>query len=135
VYGPNEWHKGSQASLITKSYGKSVIDLFDVEAKRDFVYVKDCTRYVLEFLKKPDASGIFNIGVGEARPFEDIAKILGADVRYIPMPDELKTQYQFHTRSVMNKAKFHSVWFPPTSLEDGIADYVERHLTDARSYR
>jgi ADP-L-glycero-D-manno-heptose 6-epimerase len=129
VYGPNEWHKGEQASLITKSYGKTVIELFDVAARRDFVYVKDCTRYILRLLDKPNISGIFNIGTGESRLFEDIARIMGADVRYIPMPDALKGQYQFMTRSVMNKAKYSDLWFPPTPLEDGIQDYIANHLS------
>jgi ADP-L-glycero-D-manno-heptose 6-epimerase len=135
VYGPNEWHKSKQASLITKSYGKPVIELFDIEATRDFVYVKDCTKYITRCLDAPKVNGLFNIGTEYARPFEDIARILGSDVARIPMPDALKGQYQFHTKAVMNKAKYRGLWFPPTSLEDGIADYVEHHLLGERSYR
>lgn len=135
VYGPNEWHKGAQASVITKSYGKPVIELFDVEATRDFVYVKDCSKYILRFLDTPEVNGVFNIGTEQARPFEDIARLLGADVKKIPMPESLKSQYQFHTKSVMNKARFRGLWFPPTSLEDGVADYVERHLKGGPIFR
>lgn len=135
VYGPNEWHKGDQASLITKSYGQKVIKLFDVEAKRDFVYVKDCSLYVLKLLANPDVSGVFNIGSGEARPFEDIARAMGADIDYMPIPEGIKPQYQIYTKAAMSKAKLKDLWFPPTPLEDGIQDYMERHLSSGRVYR
>lgn len=135
VYGPNEWHKGEQASIITKNYGKKVIDLFDVEASRDFVYVKDCSMYVMRLLEDPQVSGIFNIGTEQSRSFFDIAKIMGMEVNLIPMPDALKDQYQFRTKAVMNKAKYHNLWFPPTSLEDGILDYTESYLSSGQRYR
>lgn len=135
VYGPNEWHKGEQASLITKSYGQKVMTLFDVEAYRDFVYVKDCSMYVLRLLDKTDVSGVFNIGTGESRSFEDIARILGAGVEYMPIPEAIKPQYQSYTKAAMSKAKLKGLWFPPTPLEDGIQDYVERHLSSGRTYR
>lgn len=135
VYGPNEWHKGEQSSIITKNFGVDRIKLFDVRASRDFVYVKDCSLYVLKLLDNPSVSGVFNIGTEQARPFEDIARIMGLDVTYVPIPDALKTQYQFETKASMNKLKYHRLWFPPTSLEDGIQDYTERHLSSGRVYR
>jgi ADP-L-glycero-D-manno-heptose 6-epimerase len=124
VYGPNEWHKGDQASLVTKMFGKDTVELFDVSAARDFVYVKDCSRYVLRILERKNVNGIFNIGTEQAMPFESIASIMKKPVRYIPIPDAISSQYQFYTRSVMSKAKVHDLWFPPTSLEDGINDYI-----------
>ena len=135
VYGPNEWHKGDQASLITKSYGKKVIELFETEARRDFVYVKDCSLYVLKLLESDDISGVFNIGTEEARPFEDIASIMGAEIAYVPVPEAIKPQYQAFTKAGMSKAKRQGLWFPPTSLEDGIQDYTEKYLLGERRHR
>lgn len=127
VYGPNESHKGDQASIITKHMGKDSISLFDIKATRDFVYVKDCTKYILRFLDNQHVSGLFNIGTEQARDFVEIAGIMGLKINKIPMPDALKSQYQFHTKSVMNKAKFQGLWFPPTPLEEGIKDYIESY--------
>ncbi len=85
VFGPNEYHKGDMRSVINKSYAgvrdRGVMKLFkshrpeyaDGEQKRDFIYIKDALEMTLFFLDHPEANGIFNIGTGVARSWNDVA--------------------------------------------------------------
>jgi ADP-L-glycero-D-manno-heptose 6-epimerase len=90
--------------------------------KRDFVCVDDVCQ-VHEKMFNSKSKGIFNVGTGEATSFDtvgrSIAKRYSADIRYIPMPDNLKAQYQKYTCA--NLDKLNSViditW---TSIEDYI---------------
>lgn len=104
VYGAREGHKGDQASPVTKFQNMDRITLFEKsdEYKRDFVWVNDIIK-VHEKMFKVEESGIFNIGSGKAYSFEDIANAYNKPIDYIPMPLELKGQYQEFTLSNNNK--------------------------------
>ena len=112
VYGPGEEHKGDQASPYTKFIQQAkengVIRLFENsdQYQRDFVCVEDlCKLHEKMFDVKQD--GIFNAGTGTATSFDAvgraIAKKYSADIEYIPMPDELKGQYQKYTCANLDK--------------------------------
>jgi ADP-L-glycero-D-manno-heptose 6-epimerase len=105
VYGPNEDHKGNQASPIHKfaeqaKQGK--IKLFEKSEnyKRDFVCVSDICE-VHEKMLDINEKGVYNIGTGTAISFQQVAELVAnkysADIEYIPMPDNLKGQYQQYT--------------------------------------
>lgn len=112
VYGPGESHKGDQASPYTKFTQQAketgVVKLFEGSDnfKRDFVCVEDICR-LHEKMFDTDANGIYNVGTGVAESFDtvghDIAKKYGAKVEYVPMPDNLKTQYQSYTCANLDK--------------------------------
>lgn len=148
VYGPNEYHKGEMRSLVHKAFGQiqntGVVKLFkshrtdylDGEQLRDFIYVKDVVRVMLE-LSNPDKvahSGIYNLGTGTARTFIDLvtatfsAMSRDPQIDFIDMPVELQSQYQYFTEANMNK--FFSVVpeFEFTPLEEGIQEYVQNYL-------
>ena len=90
VFGPNEDHKGDMRSLVHKSFaqvqGEGVIRLFksyrkeykNGEQKRDFLYVKDAVAMTLHLAATPKANGLFNIGSGQARTWNDLA------MRFLP---------------------------------------------------
>jgi ADP-L-glycero-D-manno-heptose 6-epimerase len=146
VFGPNEYHKGEMRSIIHKAYQQiketGKIKLFksykkeyrDGEQVRDFIYVKDAVDMIL-FLMENKIKGLYNIGTGKARSFNDIAftifKILGksAKIEYIDMPDFIKEKYQYHTEADMKKlfteAKYEK---KVMTLEEGIADYIQNYL-------
>lgn len=146
VFGPNEYHKGAQASMIFKAVGQvkeeGVVKLFasnhpdyaDGEQRRDFVYVKDAVDIMLTLMQRPDVNGIFNLGTGVARSWNDVAKAVfaamgkEARIEYIPMPSSIAGQYQNFTQADMSTlaSTLPSVSF--RSLEDSIADYVTGHL-------
>ena len=115
VYGPHEDHKLDQASPISKfkkqaQAGEIVLFENSSECKRDFVYVGDVCNIHEQFMSK-DVSGIFNLGTGLPTSFESIAKAYEkkykCNINYIPMPEQLKSQYQYYTCANLDKLKSH----------------------------
>jgi ADP-L-glycero-D-manno-heptose 6-epimerase len=147
VFGPNEYHKGSMASLVSKAVGqiqqKGYVELFkstdrtypDGGQMRDFVYVKDVCRSMLQLLERPEVNGILNLGTGKARSWNDLMTAVFSamgrpvDIRYIDMPAELSKQYQNYTQADMQTftSKLPTISFG--SLEESVADYVNGYLT------
>jgi ADP-L-glycero-D-manno-heptose 6-epimerase len=147
VYGPNEYHKGRMASVVMHSFkqilAEGKVRLFksyrpdykDGEQKRDFVYVKDCARVVGDLLNN-NTCGLFNLGSGKARSWNDLANSVFAalgktpSIEYIDMPEDLRGQYQYFTEAKMSKlaAKVPAA-AERTSLEDGVRDYVQNYLS------
>jgi len=151
VYGPNEYHKSRQASVIKGAFDQiqqtGKMRLFrsdkegvaDGEQMRDFIYVKDIARIVVWLLDNPQVGGLFNLGTGQARSFKDLTaavfKAMGkrTNIEYIDMPPDIGKHYQYFTEANMDKllGTMHNLGAEPftfTSLEDGIADYVKNHL-------
>lgn len=146
VYGPNEHHKGEMRSVVLKAFeqvqatgGMTLFrshhpDYRDGEQLRDFVYVKDAVDMTLFFLDRPEANGIFNIGTGQARSWNDLAKALFAAmerperIEYIDMPEHIRPRYQYYTCADRSKLEAAGYTKPTTSLEDAVADYVRGYL-------
>ncbi|MDX1562084.1 MAG: ADP-glyceromanno-heptose 6-epimerase [Gammaproteobacteria bacterium] len=115
VYGPNEAHKGSMASVVyhlSRQLAETgELRLFegshgygDGEQRRDFIYVDDVVRVVMWFLEHPRVSGIFNVGTGSSASFNDLANAVidyygKGRVRYIPFPESLESSYQAFTEA------------------------------------
>lgn len=153
VYGPNEYHKDEMRSVAVKLFEavrrRQPVRLFkshrcgieDGGQRRDFVYVKDCTKAICWFLDHQDVSGIFNMGTGAARSFLELAASVGRalnctlDVEFVDMPEAVRSQYQYYTQANMKKMRDHGMSVNFTSLEDGVADYVGRYLDQADRYR
>jgi ADP-L-glycero-D-manno-heptose 6-epimerase len=156
VFGPNEYHKGSMSSVVYHGFKQIKADgevkLFrshregyvDGGQKRDFVYVKDVCRAMVELMaagkKKPALSGIYNLGTGEARTFADLASAtfagmnLKPNIKYIDMPEKLRGQYQYFTEADMAKFKKALPKFKFMGLEEAVGDYVKHHLNTAHPY-
>lgn len=146
VYGPNEYHKGDMQSLVRKGFfqvketGKIRLfksykpEVADGGQERDFLYIKDAVAMTLFFLERKDVGGLFNVGSGTARNWNDLAKAvfsamqLEAKIEYIEMPESIRNQYQYHTCAVMHKIRDAGYDSPRISLEDGIGDYVKNYL-------
>jgi len=149
VFGPNEYHKGDMRSVIAKAYPqvteKGKMSLFksyneeygDGEQKRDFIYIKDAVDIVLFFLDNHKFNGIFNVGTGRARSWNNLAEALFAAVgkspriEYVDMPETLRPRYQYFTEADMAKLRKIGYNKPFTELEDAIQDYVG-YLVDQR---
>ncbi len=143
VFGPNEYHKGDMRSVVAKAYDRVVkegrISLFksyhkdyaDGEQQRDFIYVKDVVDVVMFFFDHPDINGIFNVGSGRARSWNDVARSLFAavgkntNIEYIEMPEILRGMYQYFTQADVNKLRSVGYTKPFTSLEDAVKDYSQ----------
>ena len=146
VFGPNEYHKGEMRSLINKAYSRvrdeGVMSLFKSynpqyqhgQQKRDFIYIKDVVEMVLFFMDNPDIGGLFNIGTGEARSWNDLANAIfravnkPAAIEYIEMPLILRDKYQYFTQADQSRLKSVGCNHICMSLEDAIEDYVCNYL-------
>ena len=112
VYGPYEDHKGNQASPYTKftkqAQQDNIIKVFEGSEnfKRDFVCVNDICQ-VHEKMFEVDKVGIWNVGTGKPVSFDSVARTIadkhGAEIKYITMPDNLKSQYQKYTCADLTK--------------------------------
>ncbi len=113
----------------------------DGEQRRDFVSVRDCGAAVLWLLDHPEVSGLFNLGTGRARSFNDligaVAKALGVEARiaYVDMPEAIRGQYQYFTEARMDRLRDAGYDRPFAALEDSVADAVCNHLAAADEYR
>ncbi len=146
VYGPNEYHKGGQKSVIAhifpsvkkgepvklfKSYNPAYRDGWQL---RDFVYVKDIVDVILWLLQNPKISGLFNVGTGKARSFYDLAKAtwnaIGKDelIEFVEMPESIRDRYQYYTQADLSKLRKAGYVKLMTSLEDGVGEYVSKYL-------
>lgn len=152
VYGPNEYHKGEQMSVISKLYPQVALgasaklfksynpDYEDGGQLRDFVYVRDCVDVMLWFLDNEQVNGLYNFGTGKARSFKDLAlatfKAAGKEpkIQYIDMPEVLKDKYQYFTEADMEKLKKAGYDKPFTSLEDGVQDYIQKYASQSDQY-
>ena len=146
VYGPNEYHKGDMRSVVHKAFEQirdtGKVRLFkslnpkykDGEQLRDFIYIKDAVEMTLYFLDKPSVSGLFNLGTGKARAWNDLVASIfkslntSVNIEYIELPEHLRDKYQYFTEANMNKIKKAGYNKSIMSLEDGVADYVKNYL-------
>jgi len=146
VFGPNEYHKADMRSFVIKSFEQlnavGKVRLFksykpeyaDGEQLRDFIYVKDAVDMTLFFYDNPQINGLFNIGTGKARSWNDLVKAVFAamgkepNIEYIEMPDSIRNQYQYFTCADitnLRKAGYNKEINP---LEYAVKDYVQNYL-------
>jgi ADP-L-glycero-D-manno-heptose 6-epimerase len=146
VYGPNEFHKGRMASVIWHAYnqiketgGMKLFrshnpDYTNGGQMRDFVYVKDVVNVCYWLMHHRKDSGIYNLGSGTARTFLDLTKAtfkameVEENISFIDTPADIRDKYQYFTEANMNKLKAIGYEADFTSLEQGVADYVGKHL-------
>lgn len=151
VYGPNEYYKGSMASMVFHGFNQIMSDgkikLFksyrddyaNGEQLRDFVYVKDVCSVMLWFLENKNVSGLFNVGTGEANTFNALAYAifkalnLSPKIEYTDMPENLKHKYQYYTQAAMRKLREVGYTKPFATVEAGVTDYVTNHLNKTYS--
>lgn len=154
VYGPNEYHKKRMASVVFHAFNQIAetgkLKLFkshkpeyaDGEQMRDFIYVKDVIDVLIFLMKNTkNEKGIYNLGTGQARSFNDLAKIvfknmmLSPDIEYIDTPMDIRDSYQYHTEADMTRFRAELGYNKPfTSLEQGITDYVGNYLLSGKYY-
>ena len=133
VYGEREFYKNKTASMVLQ-FGLQLLrgesaKLFvgSDKIKRDFIYIQDVIQANIKACK-PKKSGIYNVGTGKARSFQDIVDILKKELgikredKYIPNP--YKKQYQFFTEADISLSKEYLGYEPRFSLEDGIRAYL-----------
>ena len=152
VFGPNEYHKGDMTSVIFKAFHQiretGRVGLFksykpeyaDGGQKRDFVSVKECVEVLWWLLEHREVNGIFNLGTGEARTWNDLIGAVfaalerPAGIDYIEMPEAIRGQYQYFTEARMDKLRAAGCPVAFAPLEETVGDYVKNHLLKADPY-
>lgn len=140
VYGPGEAHKGRMASVIhhfNEQLGTGdEIRLFqgsdgfgDGEQRRDFIHVDDVVAANLWALTA-GRSGVFNLGTGQARSFNDVAGAVlrwhgRGRIRYVPFPDHLRGSYQSYTQADLTGLRAAGYSAPFLDIEAGVARYLD----------
>jgi ADP-L-glycero-D-manno-heptose 6-epimerase len=141
VYGPRESHKGKMASMVYQLYRqlkasgrarlfKGTDGYADGEQLRDFIFVDDIVRVNLALAEGPVRNGIFNAGTGQPRSFNDVARIIIAQIgaggiEYVPFPENLAGRYQSFTRAELSALRDAGYTEPFSTLEDGIAQSID----------
>jgi ADP-L-glycero-D-manno-heptose 6-epimerase len=133
VYGAREYFKNTTASMVLQ-FGHQILAgknprLFEGSDKilRDFIYIEDIIQANIKAMN-PKESGIYNVGTGKARSFQDIVDILQKELgtnlacEYIPNP--FIGSYQFHTEADIAETKEGLGYEPAYEMEDGIKAYV-----------
>ncbi|MGH9475550.1 MAG: ADP-glyceromanno-heptose 6-epimerase [Terriglobales bacterium] len=146
IYGPNEYHKGGMRSMVLQAFEQiqagGKIRLFqshrpefaDGEQQRDFLYVEDAVAITAWFLDHPGVSGIFNVGSGIQRTWNDLARAVfdameqPLAVEYFAIPPELRAAYQYSTCAQLTHLRGAGCTLPLRSLEEGVARYVRNFL-------
>ena len=152
VYGPNEYHKGRMISVVKVKHDEVAAgrnprlfrsdrpDVADGEQRRDFIWVGDVVDVMLWLLDTPAASGLFNLGTGQARSYRALAHAVCAaagvapEVEFIDMPAELRGQYQSFTEAPMHRLRAAGFDGRFTPLEEGVRRYVREFLATPNPY-
>ena len=132
VYGPREYYKANTSSMVIQ-LGHQILDgkiprLFKGSDQifRDFIYIDDVLQASIKACD-PKQNGIYNVGTGISRSFQDIADILqkelGTDLgtEYFTNPYD---GYQIHTQANISTSKDNLGFEPKVSLEQGIKSYI-----------
>jgi ADP-L-glycero-D-manno-heptose 6-epimerase len=153
VYGPNEYHKAGQTSVVlqnwreAKASGRAILfrshnpNYADGGQSRDFIWVGDCADVVLWLLDATGANGLYNVGTGKARSFKDLATAVFAalgrapNIEYVDTPIAIRDKYQYFTEARMERLRAAGYAKPFTGLEDGVARYVRGYLETVDPYR
>ena len=153
VYGPNEYHKGHMASVLSKVFagakGGAPVRLFkshrdgigDGDQRRDFIYIDDVVAVVRWLIDTPSVNGIFNVGTGKAESFRGMIgamfKAMGRapNIDYIDMPESIRDQYQYFTQGSIKNLRRAGYNAGFTPLETAVGQYVTGYLDQEDKYK
>jgi ADP-L-glycero-D-manno-heptose 6-epimerase len=157
VYGPGEQHKGRMASVALHFFEQyrdtGRMRLFvgsdgyaDGAQERDFVWVEDVAAVNLHFMEHPDVSGIFNVGTGRSRSFNDVALAVirardgststlasavdAGKIAYVPFPDGLRDRYQSYTCADIGALRTAGYTDSFVDVAEGVGEYAGRLMSD-----
>jgi len=133
VYGAREFFKNKTASTVIQ-FGHQLLagktpKLFEGSDKilRDFIYIEDVIQANIKAMH-PKESGIYNVGTGKARSFQDICDILqrelGLDLGTEYIPNPYIGRYQFHTEADISTTQEMLGYHPNFEMEEGIKTYI-----------
>ncbi|MCZ2394795.1 MAG: NAD-dependent epimerase/dehydratase family protein [Chitinophagales bacterium] len=152
VYGPNEYHKGANASIVLKAYfeilEKRTMTLFaspfkniaDGEMSRDFIYVKDVAKVIDFLISSHVPSGIYNVATGVDISFNSVVNSVFEDLEiapqilYQPVSDRLKNNFPPQVALPIQKLRRIGYENEMLSLQAGVKEYLKKYLKRGEFY-
>ena len=122
VYGQGEEHKKNMSSIAYQAFKNKEFNLFPNNPKRDFVYIEDVVSATTHSIYTEIESGMYHVGSGVSRSFEDVLNFMNIDYKYLEEED-IPAGYQFHTQA--DEKLFQPGWVPRFDLESGLKKYRE----------
>ena len=128
VYGPRQPGEGAYTPVIgifltQKMQGRRLTVTGDGEQTRDFTHVFDVVRanILAMELESVGKGETINIGAGENHSINEIARMVGGEITYIPLPPgEMRD-----TLADISMAKKLLDWQPEIKLEEGIKQLLK----------
>lgn len=135
VYGEKEIYKGATSSTILQ-FALNIMKnsspiLFEnsCEIFRDFVYIEDVIQATIN-AGFSNENGIFNVGSGIARSFQDVSdiiqKYLKTSMRCTYIKNPFEEGYQYFTQADISNTIAKLDYKPEYTLELGILDYLKK---------
>lgn len=150
VYGPNEYHKNEQASIVLKAYNEILANQFMVlhdtrenqstSLLKDYIYIMDVAKIIWFLIDQQPNSGIYNIGSATNIKAEEVCDIifdaLGIEKKYQYHPFEKEGRQEVSQSDSINTSKLREAGYTQkmTSIEDGVKQYVNRFLKRGEFY-
>jgi len=134
VYGPHEGHKGVPSSMAYHLSNQMVKGerprIFEFgEQTRDFVHVDDAVNGTIHAMERSKQSGVYNIGSGKGRSFNELIaalnKALGTSLEPEYIDNPYKAFYQNHTEADLTRSNADLGYAPKLDLEAGVASYMK----------
>ena len=131
VYGENMLNEGSYCLVMgvfdsQKAKGEPLTICGDGEQRRDFTYVKDVVKANVAAAKYMESNvckgEIFNIGNGDNRSINDIAKLYNHEIKYLPARLEPNK-----TLADNSKARKVLNWSPEGNIENWITNHLKKY--------
>ena len=126
VYGPRSRTSGAYGAvfgvfLAQKLHNLPYTVVGDGRQKRDFIYVTDVVEAFIKAAESTVAGEIFNVGTGKPQSVNQLVKLLGGRVTYVPKrPGE-----PYYTQADILKIKKVLGWQPKISFKEGVKKMLE----------
>lgn len=128
VYGPRQRPDMAYQRVIAAALAGSTFTVFgDGEQSRSNTYIDDCVRGTVAAIERPAATGVFNIGGGEAITLNRAIQLIGAAVgRSVEVAFEAARKGdQRTTRADWQRAATLLDYAPTVLPDDGLARQVD----------
>lgn len=152
VYGPNEYHKMNNASIVYKAYNEILSynnmrlfasdrsDIEDGGMTRDFIYVKDVVKIIYHFLTQPVESGVYNVSIGEELSFKDICKLVFKELmipvrfEFEPILESIKSNFPYQVSMPNERLRASGYTEKILTPAEGVPDYINKYLLKGEFY-
>ena len=133
LYGINQSNHFLITQLIEAAISKSNIEIYDFDAKRDYLWVGDLVNGILKVIEtQKESLNIYNIGSGKSYSARELVNIFSAHISNFRDYVTNNGQKILIQDCICDNSLFSKdfSWQPKTSMEDGIAKIIKHAKLD-----